>query len=58
MADEKIEKKLKPEIVAKASPDMINPELPKSTASEEDWAATIERHTIAEFQESEDEEEV
>lgn len=56
MADEKIDRMLKPEIISRASPGIVNPEPTKSTASEEDYAAAIERHTIAEFEESKDEE--
>lgn len=55
MADELIDKILEPELIVKASPNIINPEPSKSKASEEDWASTIERHTIAELEESQDE---
>lgn len=57
MADEIIDVKIKPSIITKASPEAINPQLPKTTASEDNWEATLERHTIAEFEEDEGEKE-
>jgi len=57
MADETINIKVRPNIIVKASPEASNPELPKTTASEDNWEDTLERHTIAEFQEGEVEKE-
>lgn len=57
MADEKIDRMLKPEIISRACPGIINPKPTKSVASEEDYVEAIERNTIAEFKEGEGEEE-
>lgn len=57
MADETIDIKIKPDIITKASPEAITPEFPKTTASEDNWEQTLERYTIAEFEEGEVKEE-
>lgn len=48
--DEVLDKIFRPEIVAKASPESVDP-TPKALANEDELESLIERNTIAEFKE-------